>query len=60
MNWRVKHFGIFILAIVPPIVAGALTYDVTHNVLIAFIPAIVLAHFWTRPIENAARLGQFD
>ena len=58
--WRVKHFGIFILASVPPIVAGTLTYDVAHNVALAFIPAMIVAHIWTRPLENAVRLGQFD
>lgn len=52
MTLKLKHFGIFVLGIVPPIVAGSLTYDVAHNVLLAFIPAAILVHVWTRPISK--------
>lgn len=60
MTLKLKHFGIFVLAVAPPIVAGAMTCDIAHNALIAFIPAILLAQLWTCPMENAYRNGAFD
>ncbi len=56
----IEKLGIFALAVAPPIVAGVLMDVIVHNILLAFLPALIVAHAWTRPMEDAYRRGVFD